>query len=437
MIGPSKRLALALGLAGLPFALAVWIPEFVRAGWIVLGLLGVVLFLDLASAPRRRSFDVEVRVPTVLSLAVEQPVTILVRNRSGADAAGELRPVLPPEWNVPRLASRIRAPGHGEGEATFRVTPRKRGRYEVGPVFLRLPSPLGFFRRDFRFEQRPSVKVYPAVADIKRYALLSRRLRTREMGLRPQRLRGQGMEFERLRDYRPGDDVRLIDWKASARRDRLISREYQVERCQNVVMMVDAGRMLTEEVDGIVKIEYVLNAALLLTRIAAEYDDRVGALIFSDRVERMTALRKGRAAVGAMAEALYDVQPKLCEANYEAAFAHLNAACRKRALVVLFTNLVDQGTSELVSGYLKGLAWRHVPLCVAVGDRETREIAWGVPRDAGDMYRKGAAAQLLVSRARTLQDLQKRGVHVIDASAGQVPVSLVNKYLDLKSRQLL
>jgi len=204
-----------------------------------------------------------------------------------------------------------------------------------------------------------------------------------------------------------------------------------------VMLLVDAGRMLTEEVDGIVKIEYVLNAALLLTRIAAQYDDRVGALVFSDKVEKITPLRKGHAAVGAMAEALYDVQPKLCEANYEEAFAALAARVRKRALVVLFTNLVDQGTSGLVSGYLRALAWRHVPLCVAVGDRETRELAWSTPRTAEEAYRKGAAAQLLVARARTLQDLQSRGVQTIDAPAGLVPVELINKYLDLKARQVL
>ena len=319
----------------------------------------------------------------------------------------------------------------------YRATPRKRGKHAVGPVWFRLPSPLGLLWRDYRFDVRLEVKIYPAVAAIKRFDLLSRRLRTRELGLRSQRQRGQGMEFARLRDHHPDDDLRSIDWKATARRGRFICREYQIERCQNIVLMIDAGRMLTEEIDGIVKIEYVLNAALLLCRIAAQYDDRVGALVFSDRVERMTPLRKGHAAVSAMAEALYEVQPRLCEANYEAAFSELNARCRKRALVVLFTNLVDQGTTDLVSGYMKALKGRHVPLCVAVGDRETRDAAWATPRAAEEAFRKAAAAQLLVSRARTIQDLQKSGVHTVDAAAGQIQVELINKYLDLKARQVL
>jgi uncharacterized protein (DUF58 family) len=436
-MGPSRRLVWVLVLDAIPFVLDLWIPGLATLGWIVMAGTAALVALDLAFAPRRRAFELELKLPPVLSLAEEEPVRVRVGNRTGAGGAGWVRVVFDGSWQVPRQLERVDVPGHGYGEAVFRVRPRKRGKYSVGPVFLRLPTPLGFLWRDYRFEEAAEVKVYPAVAAIKKLELLSRRLRTRELGFRAHRLRGQGMEFARLRDHHPDDDLRLIDWKATARRGRFISREYQVERCQNIMLMIDAGRMLTEEVDGIVKIEYALNASLLLTRVAAGYDDRVGALVFSDRVERMTALRKGHAAVGAMAEALYDVEPKLCEADYEAAFGHLNARCRKRALVVLFTNLVDQGTSELVSGFLKGLRWRHVPLCVALGDRETREVAWCVPRTAEEAYRKGAAAQLLLSRARTIQDLQRRGVHVVDAPAGRVPVELINKYLDLKARQLL
>ncbi len=437
MIGPTRRLVAALAILGLPFVMALWYPRLEMVGGLAAATLVIVLVLDLASASRRGQFDIELTVPPVLSLATEEHLHVRVRSRSGPSGDGWIRVVFPETWHAPVPLERIAVPGGGEGEVRFTVTARKRGRYEVGPVHLRLATPLGFFWRDYKFEGRAETKVYPAVAAIKKYALLTRSLRGREMGLRNQRQRGQGMEFARLRDYHHDDDLRLIDWKATARRGRLISREYQVERCQNIVLMVDAGRMLTEEVDGIVKIEYVLNAALLLTRIAAQYDDRVGALVFSDRVERLTPLRKGRAAIGSMAEALFDVEPKLCEANYEIAFSRLNATCRKRALVVLFTNLVDQETSTIVSGYLRTSAYRHVPLLVAVGDRETREIAWSAPKEPEDVYRKGAAAQLLVNRAKTIQDLQRRGVHVVDAPAGDMPVGVINKYLELKARQVL
>ena len=437
MIGPSTRLVLGLVLCAVPWGLALWLPGMeILASLLLMGLVAMVI-LDLAFLPRRKAFELELRVPQVLSVVEDQAVTVLLRSRIGLTRTVWIRLQFPETWEVAHPLLKVRLAAFREEAIVFRVRPRKRGRYEVGPVHLRAPSPVGFLWKDLRFDVTQEVKIYPAVTAIKKFALLSRRLRTREMGLRLHRQRGQGKEFERLREYHPDDDFRLIDWKASARRGHFISREYQIERCQNIVMMVDAGRMLTEEVDGVVKIEYVLNAALLLTRIAAGYDDRVGAIVFSDRVERSSPLRKGHAAVGAVAETLYDVEPRLCEANYEAAFAHLNIKYRKRALVVLLTNLVDQETSALMTSCLKAVAWRHVPLCVAVGDRETREVAWSVPRNADDFYRKGAAAHLLVSRERTLQDLQRHGVHVIDAPAGHVPVELINKYLELKARQML
>lgn len=437
MIFPSRRFVVGLSLCAIPFVLDLWMTGLSRLGFLALGGLLLAALLDAAFAPRRGAFEVSLRLTPVLSLGSEEPMRVEIRNRSGLGGKGLLRVGVPETWTTTAVLQPFEVLPRGITDAVYRAVPRKRGKFPVGPVWFRLPSPLGLLWRDYRVDETIEVKIYPAVASIKRFDLLSRRLRTRELGLRSQRQRGQGMEFARLREHHPDDDVRSIDWKATARRGRFICREYQIERCQNVVMMIDAGRMLTEEVDGIVKIEYVLNAALLLTRIAAQYDDRVGALVFSDRVERMTPLRKGHAAVSAMAEALYEVQPRLTEANYEAAFAALNAQCRKRALVVLFTNLVDQGTTELVSGYMKALRGRHVPLCVAVGDRETREAAWALPRTPDDAYRKAAASQLLVSRARTLQDLQSHGVHTVDAAAGLIQVELINKYLDLKARQVL
>ncbi len=437
MIGPTRRWITGLLLAALPFVLAVLVPGLQTLGVaVLLGLLGLSA-LDLLFLPRRADYAASLDVAPVLSLAVEEPLTLRLRRLKGPFGAALLRPVLPTEWDVDRPQASLILPGAGEATAVFRVRPRKRGRYRPGPAFLRLATPLGLFWKDLRLEVPAEVRVYPAVSSMKRYSLLARQLRTREMGLRAHRLRGQGMEFARLREHHPDDDVRLIDWRATARRSRLIAREYQVERCQNVVLLIDAGRMLTEEVDGIVKIEYVLNAALLLTRIAAQHDDRVGALVFSDRVDKVVPLRKGQAAVKGMAEALYDVEPRLRESDYEGAFDLLHTRFRKRSLVVLFTNLVDQETSGLVQGLLRGLARHHLPVCVAVGDREVEEAAYRMPSTAEEAYRKAAAAHMLVSRSKTLQELHKSGVHVVDAPAGQVPVAVLDKYLDLKARQLL
>jgi uncharacterized protein (DUF58 family) len=434
---PSKRALLLFGAAPLLFVGALWIPLLEAVAWAVNAGLLLLLGLDLAVTPRRNAFRVFLHAPQVCSVVHTERLRVDVENDSGLAGAAELRVVFPAHLSPSEFSQRCRLRRRDRTPVDLEFMPERRGRYEVGPVYLRYASALGLFCRSLRFEERRELRVFPAVASIKKFQLLARRLRVREMGFRPRRTRGQGMEFARLREYHHDDDMRLVDWKATARHDRLISREYQVERSQTIVLMIDAGRMLTEEVDGIVKIEYALTAAILLTRIAADYDDRVGALVFSDRVERSCVPRKGRAAIEAVTKTLYDVEPKLVESDYEAAFRHLHLNFRKRALVVLFTNIVDPGTSALTQAYLTALSCRHLPLCVAIGDRETQALADLLPTDEESVYRKAAAVQLLAQRRTTIHALRRHGVLVVDAAAGEVPPQLVNAYLDLKSRQLL
>jgi uncharacterized protein (DUF58 family) len=304
-------------------------------------------------------------------------------------------------------------------------------------LYVRTRTALGLLERDREFPLNLSIKVYPSIGNIKRFELLVRRLRLRQMGLRPQRIRGKGMEFEKLREYHPDDEFRQIDWKASARRDRLISRDYQVERSQTIVAMIDAGRMMLEESRGVPKIEYALKATLLLTHVAARYDDRIGVIVFSDEVQRFVAPMKGRIALSRIADAIYDVQAKAVEANYERAFEYLAVRQRRRALVVLLTNIVDNVVSSLAMGCLSVAAHQHVPLCAAVMTDEVRDVADAAPREPEDVYRKSAAKFYLLGRARTLSRLERRGVLVVDAPCGDLPAALVNKYLDLKARRLL
>ncbi len=436
-IVPSRRLRILVAAAAALFAAALAVPGLSTVALAADVIVVLIFTFDLAATPRRSTITAGIRVGRVVSLGTPERIGLEISSAAGAGGPAYARLVVPDHWDAPDPPAPFDLQAHGVADLVVTATPKRRGRFELGPVHVRYPSLLGFFERDAVCAAKAEVKVYPAVSSLKKYQVLVRRMRLREMGFRPQRMRGQGMEFARLREHQPDDDPRLVDWKATARRGRLIAREYQVERCQTIMMMVDAGRMLTEEVDGLVKFEYALHAALLLTRVAAEYDDRVGAIVFSDRIERSAIPRKGRAAVPALAEALFDAEPKLCEADYDRAFEHLQTVCRKRALVVLFTSLVDQETSALVSGYLRAVGRRHVPLCVAIGDREIAERAAAVPKTEDEAYEKAAACRLLAARARTIQDLQRRGVQVIDAVSGQVPVALVNRYLDLKARQLL
>jgi uncharacterized protein (DUF58 family) len=322
----------------------------------------------------------------------------------------------------------------------------RRGDFEFGALHGRYPTLLGLWHRQFRREAKQVVSVYPDVSEVARYELRLRQGRLRDLGLHLLRLRGQGTEFESLREYTTGDEYKSINWKASARRGKLISTDYEIERDQTVLIAIDCGRMMTamavsrereERVTPLSKLDCAINATVLLSHVAASMGDAVGLLLFSDQVLQFVPPRKGRTQTGAIIEALYRAQPTLVEPDYMAAYEYLIARKVRRALVVTFTDLIDaEASRELL---LAGGALRrhHNPLCVTINNRDVIEMAGVLPERAEEMYSKAMAMKMLQSRSRALEELRQRGVGILDVEARQLTVATVNRYLDLKARAAL
>ena len=228
-----------------------------------------------------------------------------------------------------------------------------------------------------------------------------------------------------------------MDWKATARRGHLIARNYQVERSQSVVLIVDAGRLMTSEVEGgFPRLEHALNAALVLAHVAASREDRVGALVFADRIQGFTPAARGRGALERVTGVLADAEGRLVEPDVEAAFRHLAARGRKRSLLVLFTEIVDPETSAAVLAHAARASGRHVALVVTLRDRTLERAAAGKDGD-GDPWRRAAAEELLHARDQALAMLRRRGVSVLDADPAGLTAAVIDRYLELKTRMLI
>src|SRR5688572_7612573 len=270
------------------------------------------------------------------------------------------------------------------------------------------------------------------------YRLLALRGRLREAALRHLRQRGAGTSFESLREHLPGEDHRRVDWEATARRGRLIARRYEVERSQSLVLMVDAGRLMTAEVaGGFPRLEYALNAALVLAHVAVSRDDRVGAMVFADRLQGFVPPTRGHGALARVTSILAAAEGRLAEPDVEGAFRHLAARGRKRSLLVVFTEVVDPETSAALLAHVARAAGRHLPLVVTLRDRDLeREAALPVtgPEEA---YRRAAAEELLHGREQALALLRRRGVSVLDADPSGMTAAVIDRYLDLKARLLI
>ncbi len=313
------------------------------------------------------------------------------------------------------------------------MRPTRRGAHLLGDHHVRYPSPLGLWIRQIRIEAASPVKVYPDVQAIRAYDLLLRQDRD-PAALRSSRKRGGESEFERLRDYRRGDEFRSIDWKATARRQKLISRDYQIESNQNVFFLLDAGRLMTARTLGLSLFDHALNATLLLSYVAARAGDRVGLLAFADTIQRYAPLAGGAGAARQIIQAGYDLHPDLVETNYGAALAHVGLQVRKRSLVILFSQVVDDIAGAELVRLLRGLMPRHLPLLVLLRDVEIDALVEG----AGvDPYVRGAAAELSSQRDRLARDLKKLGALVLDVAPGQLTTAVINRYLEIKARHLL
>jgi uncharacterized protein (DUF58 family) len=281
------------------------------------------------------------------------------------------------------------------------------------------------------------VKVYPNLSEAAQFSLMARKGRLQQVGIRQARLQGAGREFESLRDYMPDDELRRIDWKATARRGKLVSRQYEVERSQTVLLALDVGRTMLAEIDGVPKLDYALHAALLLAYVASLTEDRIGLLVFSDTVHTYLPPKRGRSQVYAILDAVYNAKATLAEPDYRAAFAYLHARWRRRSLLVCFTDLWDPDSSRQTISELVSQQPRHLTAAVTLLDTRVLRLAEQEADTAPHIYEKAVAMQVLEDRKRANATLSQRGVLVVDSRADKLSAELVNRYLEIKERTML
>lgn len=427
---PTRRTLALLAAAALLF-LADW-----RYGvWVDVTLL-VLMAGDALLVPRPGQLRVARKAPRRISLGAVTEETVEIENRSSRAVRVRVTDDLPEL--LAREGGDVRevvVPAEGRETVLWRLRADRRGDAELGDVHLRVRGPLGLAWRQRRVARNDAVRVVPGVREVRQYRLLGLRNRLREAGFRAARQRGEGGSFESLREYVRGDDPRTLDWKATARRGSYIVRQYEVERRQNVLLAIDAGRLMTQRVGSRERIDYALTAALLLADVAAMHGDNVGLLVFADRVEQY--IPPARASLARLSDALSEVHAKVVEPNYPAAFTYLATQLRRRSLLVLFTDVVDSTASAALVAHLGRSALRHLPIAVALRNPDLEAAAALAATDEAGVFRRAAAEELLQARSAALAAMQRSGVLVADARPQDAVPAVVNRYLDVKRRGLL
>jgi uncharacterized protein (DUF58 family) len=421
VLAPLALLALAARFSALLFpAVALW----------ALAVAAVVV--DSRRAPGGRRLRVA-RINDEV-LGVGRPAAVRLRlDVDGRRTAALVRDEHPADMTASVEVIRTVLPA----EIEYTLTPWTRGEREFGRTVVRAEGPWRLATRQSNLGMPAKVVVDPDIGAIRSYEALARRGQLAETGIRWLRRPGEGTDFDRIRDAVPDDPLRSINWKATARAGRLMAVELRPERSQPVIVCLDHGRLMGVGAGRTTKLDHSINAALLLIHVALRFGDRAGLLSFADQVTTRVMPRSGRSQMRVVLDALRPLRPGETEADYDEAFSFLSVWQKRRALLAIFTDVVDPDQGAALIRQCQRLRRRHLPLVVTVRDPALDDVARRLPADSSEVYRRAAAVGLLGDRAATLLMLRRSGVDVLDVDARTLSPRLVNRYLELKSRARL
>lgn len=395
-----------------------------------------ILFLLLVGTsrlvPRLSSLAVERVTDPVLSVRVANLVRLRLENRGDLPVRARVRDEAPAGYVVDRREFSVSLSPGEQAELRYHVTPPQRGIAFFPGTFVEFRAPLGLAVVRHRLPTEARVDVYPDVLALREFDLLRQRGRLDRMGIRRSRRKGLSTEFESLREYRPGDDYRRIDWKSTARRGKLVVREFEQERSQPVIVCLDCGRGMLGEVEGTSKLDHVLNAALLLLHAAASRNDLIGLLAFSDIVRCYLPPERGRDRVRAVLRAVHDLEAEPVETNFVRAFSYLSARWKRRSLLVVMTDADEAEGAGALAEVLRPLRSRHLVYVVRVGDPRIRELVAREPCEVEDLYKKAGAIWYISQRKRADGALKSAGLQTLEAEPDELASALVGAYWEVK-----
>ena len=433
MIYPTRR-AIYLLLAGAPLALALGLirPELwlVAPGWIAVVL--VCLLLDAVAGASPRHLALDARFPHQVGVGDPFDMTLSATGRAvprRAEIAIAMDERIAPGG---RLASDMTAAGAADALArTLSLSASRRGQALVEALWVRWAGPLGLVWKQRRFAIDRAIGVVPSLRAVTEEG--SRLFqRNSWFGLRQQRLRGEGSEFEALAEYQPGMDRRAIDWNASARHVKLLAKEYRVERDNRVVLAIDGGRTMAEPVGGMPRVDRAVSAALLLAYVGLKLGDRISLFSFAAKPQALTPAYMHTQDFPALQRAASLIDYAHVESNFTLALTTLSAQLTRRSLIILFTEFTDATSADLMIRAAGRLVKKHRLLFVVIKDEEVESEERRRPESAADVTRSNVAAAMLRDRQLVIARLQRLGADVIEVPADAMGASAVDAYLGIK-----
>lgn len=434
---PAKRFLYSLLL---PLSLSV-VGLFYRPVLTLALAIDVTLILivaaDYSLAVRWIRVSVSAAPRRIFSIGAKNDLTLTITNHSRIPLDLTILPDIPSSWREEPENSHLHCSPLTTMEKSLVYTPLRRGVYNVQRVNIRFPSPYGLLNLYVHRPLNLEIEVFPNVKVISQYVAMSRLNRLYELGVHRQQLTGSGTDVEYLREYRQDDDSRHIDWKATTRGNKLVSKVFGVESNSLVALVLDCGRLMTSEQEGLSALDHAVNAALVMCYMAERIGDRVTLFAFSDRVIAECPPIKGKNILNKASGFLTRLQPEFVESDYKHIFEHLKSRLKRRALVVFFSDIIDDINYTLFQDQFLAMRRKHLPLMMLLKDEVLEKQAHSRPVDPKSMYATAAAADMVMRRAEAIQKMRQKRIQLLDVLPKDATPALIDKYLYLKSRNLV
>ena len=411
----------------------LWPPLF-YVGALLLALFVLSLVIDIALLWTRRGITATRHCSSRFSNGDENPVSIQVENNYRFGVKLSIIDEIPHIFQRRDVNYSMRLKAGENGTVDYTLRPTRRGVYGFGHIRAFASSPIGLLQRRFTCGEPTDVAVYPSYLMLNQYAFLAISNNLTEMGIKRIRRVGNNTEFEQIKSYVQGDDYRLINWKASARAHQLMVNVYTDERSQQIINVIDKGRIMQQAFEGMTILDYAINAALVLSYVALHRDDKAGVITFADEFNDFVKPDRGPAQMNDILECLYHQTTDFAESDYSTLVVNTNHLVGQRSLLILYTNFFDYNSMLRQLPYLRQLNSRHRLVVVFFIDNERRDFINQQPHSIRDYYEHSIAAKIDHEQTLIINTLRQYGINSLLTSPQNLSVNVINRYLEMKSR---
>ncbi len=411
-----------------------WMYGFI---WILVLGFGILILFELSMVYRKSGLGGERILPEKFSNSDLNTVSILFENNHSFNIHISIIDELPIQFQKRDFLREIQIPGNQKRTLTYEVRPVERGEYIFGKLNCYVSSQIGLIRKRYTFNKAQMVKVYPSFVQMKKFDFLSIDNRLSHIGLRKIRRIGHTMEFEQIKEYVIGDDVRTVNWKATGKHARLMVNQYQDERMQPVYSIIDTSRVMKMPFQGLSLLDYAINSTLAFSNIALKKNDKVGLLDFSEKAGNFLPAEAKKTYLNSILETLYNIETKFKDADYGILQSMVKRRIPHRSLLMLYTNFEHISALHRQLPYLRAIAKKHILVVIFFENTELKTLITHDAQTIPEIVEQTIASQFDLDKRLMVRELQQRGIQTILSSPQELTTNTINKYLEIKARGML